>query len=171
MFSVRGTWQSDKGLLSPSLSQRGKQGAPSHRADQQDRLEPGTAARARCLRSRAWRLEGELRDTSGGQAKRTTGCCTRHRAAFCIFGDEDSSCIHLGCIHPSLLVPVWQTHPILRTYRGPSSLSDRNCCPHEPKLLVPRARCAMDNAGRSASAYVSKRNLKTTSKVRTLNKR
>lgn len=50
LFSVRGTWQSDKETLSPPLAQRGKKVAPSHRADQQDRLESRTAARGRFLR-------------------------------------------------------------------------------------------------------------------------
>lgn len=50
LFSVRGTWQSDQEILFPPLAQRGKKVAPSHRADQQDRLEPRTAARGRFLR-------------------------------------------------------------------------------------------------------------------------
>lgn len=55
VWSARGTWQSQKKLLSPSsLTQRGKRVAPGHRAEQtssRDTLETRTAACSRFLRA------------------------------------------------------------------------------------------------------------------------
>lgn len=118
---VRGTWGSHRVSSPQPLSQRDESSCkPQSRSAGQARTQYYCSLKI-FERSRTSCLECELQDTSGGQAKLMSGCWTGRMAIFCIFEDvynEDTSCIHLRCIYPSLLMTAWQT-PNLEHIWGP----------------------------------------------------